>query len=522
MSDAFTLLPDAIAARARAYLGDDANTLLLADPWDLLKVPGIQPEQADHLAKALLPNANPQDPRRGRALVGHLLGIAARDGDTALPGAEVVEALKRMRIADPVAAINAAIEDGSVVLVMVEPDVPEDADELPDEEEWLALARYARAEKAVAEGVQRLQAAPPLEIPMVHEAARQAVFHGVSIAVGPAADLVAELAAAPGLAVAVATATAAAALEFPGAVSLHALLGAREGGFARGPEFPLEAGLVVVAGAEALDVEAAAALIEACPDGTHLLLIGDPGGLASHRPGRVLADLIDSGTIPVTEFPPDDDPLAHFVEEVRIGAWTEVDAPGHEVVIVPVADGREAAHRLSQLLADSIPRALGIPTSDVQVLTPALQGTAALNTALKARLNPGPGACGGFDVGDRVLVAVPLPGAPAGETGTVTAAAADGLTFDSPAGAVKVPAAHLPRLRHGWAIPVQQAVGTRWPAVIAVFPTADALTQPLALTAFTRARRHLSVVTAAGPALPDAIAAQAPVVRRTRLAGLLR
>jgi exodeoxyribonuclease V alpha subunit len=85
---------------------------------------------------------------------------------------------------------------------------------------------------------------------------------------------------------------------------------------------------------------------------------------------------------------------------------------------------------------------------------------------------------------------------------------------------VHVPAAHLPRLRHGWAIPVQQAGGNRWPAVVVVFPTPAGLTRALAVTAFGRAQRHLSVVTAVGPALAQAVRRNEPAGRRTRLKGL--
>ena len=43
------------------------------------------------------------------------------------------------------------------------------------------------------------------------------------------------------------------------------------------------------------------ALLEACADGTHLLLVGDAAQLPSIGPGRVLGDVIDSGVVPATE-----------------------------------------------------------------------------------------------------------------------------------------------------------------------------------------------------------------------------
>lgn len=48
------------------------------------------------------------------------------------------------------------------------------------------------------------------------------------------------------------------------------------------------------------------------------------------------------------------------------------------------------------------------------------------------------------------------------------------------------------------------------------------LSRPLVYTALTRARRHLSVVHAAGPMLARAVKNIGSIPRRTRLAALLR
>lgn len=103
---------------------------------------------------------------------------------------------------------------------------------------------------------------------------------------------------------------------------------------------------------------------------------------------------------------PDPGPIGELVSGVGIGELNQVEAPGKEVVIVPVRDAGEAVHRTVQLVADSVPRAIGIPAEQTQVITPGhggAVGTRALNTALKERLNPGPGRFGGFDPGDRVV-----------------------------------------------------------------------------------------------------------------------
>jgi exodeoxyribonuclease V alpha subunit len=318
---------------------------------------------------------------------------------------------------------------------------------------------------------------------------------------------------------------------------VHRLLGAQGGPgrwvFTRGEGEPLDADLVVVDEATMLDAELAAALVEACADGTRLLLAGDPAQLPSIGPGQVLADLIESGVVPVTELTRlyrqrDGGDIARLATAVRGGTLPRVESADHEVVVVPVPDSTSATHRVIQLVTDSIPRALGIPAADIQVITPVHQGAAGtieLNRALKQRLNPGPGEHGGFDPGDRVVAVASHPsvGFTNGDTGTVTGPGDGGLLVEFPAGPVCVPDQLLGELRHGWALTVHRAQGSEWPAVVAVFPAeaTGMLSRPLVYTALTRAQRHLSVVHGAGPALAGAVARDGGQPRVTRLAGLL-
>src|SRR5213078_174277 len=118
--------------------------------------------------------------------------------------------------------------------------------------------------------------------------------------------------------------------------------------------------------------------------------------------------------------------------------------PSREVVVLPVTGSAEAAHRVVQLVTDSIPRALEIPSSDVQVVTPVHRGpagTLALNAVLKRQLNPGPGTTNGFDVGDRVVATANHldDGFATGEVGVVLASTDGTLTVDFGGGPVLVP-----------------------------------------------------------------------------------
>jgi ATP-dependent exoDNAse (exonuclease V) alpha subunit len=256
------------------------------------------------------------------------------------------------------------------------------------------------------------------------------------------------------------------------------------------------------------------------------VLSGDPAVLWSAGPGRVFADLLAARACPqVASRTPDPGPIGELVSGVGIGELNQVEAPGKEVVIVPVRDAGEAVHRTVQLVADSVPRAIGIPAEQTQVITPGhggAVGTHALNIALKERLNPGPGRFGGFDPGDRIVHS-PAPGRTL--PGRVVKADAEGLHLECSGVPVVVPKERVEQsVRHGWALTAHQAVGLRWPAAVVVLPgdAAAALTRPWVYTAFGRAERHLSVVHGVEQALPHAVAEVPQKPRTTRLQALLK
>ncbi|HVV30022.1 MAG TPA: AAA family ATPase, partial [Mycobacteriales bacterium] len=375
-------------------------------------------------------------------------------------------------------------------------------------------------------------------------AVEHAMRHGVSLLTGgpgtgksrTIAALV-ELAEAGGHTVALAAPTGRAAkrleeLSDAPASTLHRLLGAQgtTGLFTRCRDWPLDADLVVVDETSMLDTELAAALLQACADGTHLVLVGDPAQLPSIGAGWVLGDLVDSGAFPLAELrtlyrQEAGGTIARLATAVRSGALPPVQDPSREVVVVPSRGGADAARRTVQLVTDSIPRALGIATGDVQVVTPVHggeAGTKALNTALKQHLNPGPGAQRGFDPGDRVVALANRPdaGFTNGEVGTVIGPGDDGgLYVAFSAGPLQVPREAVGDLTLGFAITVHRAQGSEWPAVVVVLPpeARRMLSRPLVYTAFTRAQRHLSVVPAVGAALARAVEAVDAVPRVTRL-----
>ncbi|WP_443067912.1 ATP-binding domain-containing protein [Streptomyces sp. NBC_01351] len=527
--------PEALAAPAATALGAGAAEQLTENPWRLLAVPTVRPTQADGFARALLgPEAGPGDERRTTSLVGWLLAQAGLKGHTVLEAPVLEKALVQYGVPDPAEALEQAIAEGSV-LVFHEPLGPppqEEGEEQPVRV-LVGLEGSAMAEESLADGLARL--ANTFDGPADWDAAatahrtgaeliRAVAGHGLVAHTGgeaARAEPLALLTAARELGLRVCLATHA---PTPQGIAVADLLSGAEGpGRDADGQFALD--LLVVLDAPQLDVETAAALVECVPDGARLVLSGDPGVLGSAGAGRVFADLLAAKVCPqVISRTPDPGPLGELVSGIGIGELTQVDAPGKEVVIVPVRDAGEAVHRAVQLVAESVPRAFGIPADSVQVITPGhggSAGTRALNTALKERLNPGPGRFGGFDPGDRVVY-VPSPGRalPA----RVVSADAAGLHLDRAGARVVVPKELVEsRVRHGWAVTAHQAVGARWPAVVVVLPgdAAQALSRDWVYTAFGRAERHLSVVHGVDQALPRAVAEVLPKPRTTRLAGLL-
>ncbi|MGW2026616.1 helix-hairpin-helix domain-containing protein [Streptomyces decoyicus] len=625
--------PETLAEPAAETLGERAAEALSEDPWQLLGVPGVRPEQADGFARALLgPACGPGDERRAQALVGWLLEQAAVAGHSALEAAALRAALTQRSVPDPDEALQTAIADGAVLVF-------QDAIEEPgrarpaagdDEEEQpvrilLGLDRFAMAEESVADGLARLLNTFEAVAEPEQDTAAEAAEPGDGTAGaqpaaddgGPSAESATDPASETGTTGAPADAddsphrpvrpsaaaweAAAAAAPSPSAAELirtaaHSGLVAHTGaeaaraepaaliaaarslglrafgathtengrrrlaahltesapdaaaagsaglgaaavtvsGLLSGQQGPgrdadgaLALDLLVVLDAPQLDLETAALLVESLTDGTRLVLSGDPGVLWSAGPGRLFADLLAARFCPqVASRTPDFGPIGELVSGIGIGELSQVEAPGKEVVIVPVRDAGEAVHRTVQLVADSVPRALGVPADQTQVITVGhggAAGTRALNAALKERLNPGPGRFGGFDPGDRVAYA-PAPGRTV--PGTVTGADAAGLHLDCDGSATVVPREQVGAgaVRHGWALTAHQAAGTRWPAAVVVLPgdAAGGLTRAWVYTAFSRGEQHLSVVQGADQALPRAVAEVPVKERTTRLRTLLR
>jgi exodeoxyribonuclease V alpha subunit len=168
--------------------------------------------------------------------------------------------------------------------------------------------------------------------------------------------------------------------------------------FDRNRENPLEADLVILDESSMIDTVLGFDVLKALPPACQLILVGDVDQLPSVGPGSVLADLIESGAVPVAR-------LRHIF---RQASQSQIVVNAHRINegLMPFTEGGERADffflteeqpeailaTVKGLVAERLPRKYGFnPVEDIQVLTPMRRGSlgaASLNSELQALLNP--------------------------------------------------------------------------------------------------------------------------------------
>ena len=179
-------------------------------------------------------------------------------------------------------------------------------------------------------------------------------------------------------------------------------------GFTRNEDNPLSEDVIIVDEFSMVDVRLAAALTAAIPDGARLIIVGDRDQLPSVGPGRVLHDLIESGTIPTVcltkiHRQQGGSSIIDNAHRVIHGDMPVTDnMPGQDffwLATKPNADGTSQRHDITEeesvsevlsMVSDRLPRQY--PGSEIQVLTPRKTDIATsadqLNPLLQNALNP--------------------------------------------------------------------------------------------------------------------------------------
>jgi exodeoxyribonuclease V alpha subunit len=326
--------------------------------------------------------------------------------------------------------------------------------------------------------------------------------------------------------------------------TIHRLLefNPRTMGFGRDRDHPLDADVVVVDEVSMLDVELAARLLQAVPDGCRLVLVGDADQLPSVGPGNVLADLIASGAVGVVRlteiFRQADRSLivenAHRINHGQMPLAGSNDGLC-DFYFVPRDDPGEAADLAIDFASRRIPGRFGLdPLDDIQLLSPMHRGelgVARLNERLQALHAPGgPELTVGarrFRHGDKVMQTrnnyeLDIYN---GDIGRVTSVDIDErelvVSFDGRP--VAIGSDDLDDLVPAYACTIHKAQGSEYPAVVVVLHHQHhvMLQRNLLYTAVTRGRR-LVVIVGSRRALGRAVRNATVRQRYTMLAERLR
>ncbi len=404
--------------------GDLALTVLRNDPYLLLEDPLYVPfATVDKLALELGIDAG--DPMRLEAGLLHTLSHNLENGHVFLPYAKLMAAAQRLLNAEPEAleaCFSTLLEHRKIVRESI---AGQDAcylAKLYDCEVYVANHLLAMDGEALCppedldellEKIQKDQGITyaPLQAEAVRTAAqRQMLLLTGGPGTGKTTSLRGILALFDhlGLRTSLTAPTGRAAKRLSEtcgaeASTIHRLLETRydnnTGGltFAHNEQEPLDTDAVILDEASMVDLVLMQALLAALPGGCRLVLVGDPHQLPSVGPGNLLSDLLRSHCLPTVRLT---EIFRQAAASAIIRGARAVDQ-GDCPVLKNEATGDffflrrlnpdAAVETIVSLCQTRLPKNMGIPPEQIQVLSPTRKGTVGttnLNRALQAALNP--------------------------------------------------------------------------------------------------------------------------------------
>lgn len=564
--------PVSLAAKVYKQYGAGAQNLIREDPYILARDfagPGFL--AADALARQQ--GMDPEDPERVRACILHLVRQNLDDGHSFAEERNLVARCEHLfQIA--AAAVDNGIDDLAAAGQIV-------AEELAAHPSCRAifLQPLHRAETGLAARLRAMLAVPM--VPMAIEADKivaeihsklainlsaeqleviiQVLSHRLAIITGGPGTgkttllrSISTLLDDAGKRVLLAAPTGRAARRLSevtgrSAGTIHRLLGYNftDGGFMRHRDNPLDAEAVIVDEASMIDTVLMHRLVDAVPLSAALVLVGDVAQLPSVGAGSVLADLIDSGCIPVFSLnkifrQAQQSSIVVNAHKVRQGELPVFETSGcpdgaADFCFIEQADPQRVAARIVQLCRQELPEKFNFdPLADIQVLTPmhkGVVGTINLNQLLQKALNPRPvlveARGNAFRVGDKVIHLKNNYRKEVynGDIGRIVEIDRQGsrLAVEYYGRSVDYDFDELDEIAMAYAVSVHKSQGSEYPAVIVPILTQHyiLLSRNLLYTAITRGRRQVILI-GTRKALAIALKNDKPQQRLSGLAARLK
>ncbi len=289
----------------------------------------------------------------------------------------------------------------------------------------------------------------------------------------------------------------------------------------------LKCGALILDECSMVDVSLMRAVLAAIGPSCRLVLVGDADQLPSVGPGSVFRDIIRSGiaeTVRLTEIfrQQEESRIVVAAHQINRGQVPDLRLNKNGFFFMRRKEAEQAAETIVSLCRDRLPKNMGIPSQEIQVLTPTRKGPAGtenLNRLLQAALNPP--VSGGkrefeyagriFREGDRVMQIrndydilwhtedmQSGYGVFNGDIGFIRSIdpAAETLTIDFDGRLAEYVYEQAAELDHAWAMTVHKSQGSEYRAVVlAVARTpAQLMYRGLLYTAVSRAEELLVCV----------------------------
>ena len=186
------------------------------------------------------------------------------------------------------------------------------------------------------------------------------------------------------------------------ASTIHRLLGAGidphtgELFFSKNEEDPLKADAVIVDEMSMVDILLLHSLLRAIPQRARLILVGDPDQLPPVGPGFPFSDMLRAKTLPTVRLTEifrqaQESLIVMNAHSVNAGNMPELRNRKSDFFFLPCRSEEEVAQTIQGLCQTRLPKNMGIPAGEIQVLSPTKKGgagTVYLNKILEASLNP--------------------------------------------------------------------------------------------------------------------------------------
>ena len=166
--------------------------------------------------------------------------------------------------------------------------------------------------------------------------------------------------------------------------------------FARDEENPLKADAIIVDEMSMVDIQLLHHLLRAIPENKRLILVGDPDQLPPVGPGFPFADCLRSNTLPAVRLTEifrqaQESLIVMNAHRVNNGQMPDLRSRKSDFFFLPCQSEEQVAQTIAGLCTTRLPQKMGIPSDQIQVLTPTRKGsvgTWGLNTLLQSQLNP--------------------------------------------------------------------------------------------------------------------------------------